>query len=59
MKDLPVRSYVYYALCELSDAWDNLDEVFSRIDDDSVKSLISDIINDVDSAINKLHNISL
>ena len=59
MKDIPLRSYVYFALCELCDAYDNLDCLSSRLEDDSVKSLIDNISNDVDNVISKLQKISL
>lgn len=59
MANIPLRSYVYYALCELSDASDNLADLRSCFDDEHFQSLISDIIKDVQSAIVKLHNFSL
>lgn len=54
MKEIPLSSLTYFALCELSDASDNLQSLLSRLDSDSAKSLISDISSDVDNAINKL-----
>ena len=59
MNDLPLRSYVYYALCELCDASDNLDSILSRLDDECAKTLVSDIYKDVENAINKLQTLSL
>lgn len=59
MKDLPVRSFVYYALCELDDALSNLDEISSRLDHDPAKVLVDDIRKDVDIAYSKLKNIAL
>lgn len=59
MKDISLSSYVYFVLCELSVASDNLDSLSSRLDDDSVKHLIDDISSDIENAINKLQNLSL
>lgn len=59
MKDLPISSYVYYALCELSDASDNLDSIISHLDDESAKVLFADISKDIYRAISKLNSLSL
>lgn len=59
MNDVPLRSYVYYALCELCDAYDNLSTISSRLEDESVKALVDDISNDLDGIIDKVRNLSL